>query len=50
MFNPHTKSEVSTITCHEDMKGNMQNVQTVVVWGHSQSLAMSPFDRAHMTS
>ena len=22
MFNPHTKFEVSTITCNEDMKGN----------------------------
>jgi len=22
MFNPHTKCEVSTITCNEDMKGN----------------------------
>ena len=22
MFNPHTKSEMSTITCNEDMKGN----------------------------
>jgi len=22
MFNPHTKYEVSTITCNEDMKGN----------------------------
>jgi len=22
MFNPHTKFEVSTITCNEEMKGN----------------------------
>jgi len=22
MFNPHTKFEVSTITCNKDMKGN----------------------------
>jgi len=22
MFNPHTKFEVSTITCNEDLKGN----------------------------
>ena len=37
---------------HEDMKGK-QNVEIVVVWmvqGHPRSLAILPFDRAHMTS
>ena len=24
MFNPHTKFEVSTITCNEEMKGNVK--------------------------
>jgi len=25
MFNPHTKFEVSTITCNEEMKGNAKS-------------------------
>ena len=49
MFNPHTKFEVSTITCYEDMKGN-GNEEIVVLWGHSRSSEMSPFNTAHTTS
>jgi len=30
MFNPHTKFEVSTIACNEDMKGNA-NVKILIL-------------------
>jgi len=49
MFNPHTKFKVSTITCYEDMKGNVK-CRNCDVWGGYESLAMSPFNRAHTTS
>jgi len=32
MFNPHTKSEISMITCYKDMKGSGK-CRIVVVWG-----------------
>jgi len=32
MFSPHTKLEVSTITCYEDMKGNAK-CRNCGVWG-----------------
>jgi len=30
MFNPHTKFEMSTITCYEEMKGNAKWKQILV--------------------
>jgi len=46
----YTKSEVSTFTHYEDMKGD-KNAKIGVVWGvrcHPRSSETSPFDRAHM--
>jgi len=31
MFNPHTKFEVSTITCDEEMKGNARWVRVIML-------------------
>ena len=51
-FNPHTKFEVSMITCYEDMRVATQNVEIVVVWafgvvrgtqGHQQCHRSIPF-------
>jgi len=49
MLSPHTKFDVSTINCYEDMKGNAK-CKNCGRLGHSRSSAMSPFDRPHMTS
>jgi len=52
MIRPYTKFEVSKFTHYEDMKGNAK----CRIWGgfqvmgHPRSLAMSPFDSAHMIS
>jgi len=51
MINSHNEFEVTIFTHYEDMKVT-QNVEFAVVWwakGHSRSLAMSPFDKAHTT-
>jgi len=48
-INLATKFEVSNSTHYADMKGD-KNVDNGVVWGswgHSRSLKIAPFDRAH---
>jgi len=52
MINLHTKFQFFMFTQYDDMKGNAK-CRNWVVWGlrgHPKSLAMSPFDRVHMTS
>jgi len=54
MINQCTKFEVSRFTRYEAInvgQHKMRNMGWVgMVRGHSRSTAMSPFDRAHMTS
>ena len=49
MINQCAKIEVSRFTRYEAVNGGA-NAENGVVRGHSRSLAMSPFDRAHTAS
>ena len=49
MVSQCTKYEVSRFTHYEAVNGGA-NAENGVVRGHSRSLAMSPFDRAHTAS
>ena len=49
MVNLFTKLDVFNFIRYEDMNGDAK-CRNRVVWGHSKSSAMSPFDRAHTTS
>jgi len=49
MVNLYTKLEVSTCIHYEAMNGGAKYIKLGGL-GHSRSWAMSPFDRAHMTS
>jgi len=48
MINPHTKFEVSTITCNEEMKGNAKCKNLVVspLKGNAQGSSMARW-KAH---
>jgi len=52
MINPHTKFEVCMFTHYENIKGNAKcrHWGSLGVRGHLRSPAMSPFDKAHLTS